>query len=79
MGSSNNEFDALLGRLAITRQDIGQVLSPLSFFKPLRHHENFERAAKTFESSEKQAVVRGTRFEKVVLERKDYGDMEELD
>jgi len=73
MKSCSNEFDALLGRLAISRQDIDKVLSPLSSFDPqhLGHHKTLE-AVNTCKASEEKIEI-------VLEERKDYGDMEELD
>lgn len=73
MKSCNIEFDALLGRLAISRQDIDKVLSPLSSFDPqhLGHHKTLE-AVKTCKASEEKIEI-------VLEERKDYGGMEELD
>lgn len=73
LDSSKNEFDALIGRLAITRQDVDQVLSPLSSFK-LQHPGRCESldAVETSKSSENKDDL-------VPKERENYGEMEELD
>ena len=73
MESCCKEFDALLGRLAITREDIDKVLSPLtSYASQNSAHSDIPKAVCTCKSSEKKDKV-------VVKEREDYGDMEELD
>ena len=73
MESCCNEYDALLGRLAITREDIDKVLSPLTSYAPQNSaHSEIYNTVSTCKSSEKKDKV-------VVKEREDYGDMEELD
>ena len=73
MESWSNEFDSLLGRLGLARHDIDQVLSFLPCFKP-QHSEKYESSEKGNISAtlHKQSKV-------VPEERKDFGDMEELD
>ena len=73
MESCCNEFDALLGRLALTREDIDKVLSPLTSYAPQNSaHREIPKAISSCKSSEKKDKA-------VVKEREDYGDMEELD
>ncbi|XP_068728587.1 putative RNA polymerase II subunit B1 CTD phosphatase RPAP2 isoform X1 [Montipora capricornis] len=73
MESYSKEFDALLGRLAISRKDIDRVLSPLTSYElqNSKESEDFE-GVNTRKSSAKTDKV-------AVKEREDYGDMEELD
>ena len=73
--SCEKDFDALLARLEITRQDIELVLSPLFEAQHWRHSNSAvskNEAVKTFESKEKENKVD-------FKERENYGDMEELD
>lgn len=73
MESWSNEFDSLLGRLGLAFHDIDQVLSFLPSFKP-QHSEKYESPEKGNISAtlHKQPNI-------VPEERKDFGDMEELD
>ena len=73
MESWSNEFDSLLGRLGLARRDIDQVLSFLPSFNS-KHSEKYESPEKGNISAtlHKQSQV-------VPEERKDFGDMEELD
>ena len=74
--SSKENFNTLLARMEITREDIDQVLTPLSSLQA-QHPGHFksvksdDEAFKTSESSKEKRVV--------FNDRNDYGDMEELD
>lgn len=68
MESYCNEFDALLGRLAISRQDIDKVLSPFTC-----------TTLHSVRGEDFQAKSSGKKNDIVVKTREDYGDMEELD
>ena len=76
MDSSKESFNSLLTRLEITRNDIDQVLAPLSSLQA-QYTEHFkgvtsdDEAFKTSESSKEKSVV--------FNDRNDYGAMEELD
>ena len=75
MDSSKESFNSLLTRLEITRNDIDQVLAPLSSLQA-QYTEHFkgvtsdDEAFKSESSKEKSVVFN---------DRNDYGAMEELD
>ena len=72
MESWSNEFDSLLGRIGLVRHDIDQVLSFLPSFQ--QHSEKYESPEK-----ENISATLHTQPKVVPEERKDFGDMEELD
>ena len=73
MESWSNEFDSLLGRQELARHDIDQVLSFLPSFTP--------QYSEKYESPEKGNISTTLHTQPKVVpeERKDFGDMEELD
>lgn len=73
MESWSNEFDSLLGRQELARHDIDQVLSFLPSFTP-QYSEKYE----SLEKGNISATLH-TQPKVVPEERKDFGDMEELD
>lgn len=73
MESWSNDFDSLLGRQELARHDIDQVLSFLPSFTP--------QYSEKYESPEKGNISATLHTQPKVVpeERKDFGDMEELD
>lgn len=74
MESYSSEFDALLYRLAISRQDVDVVLSPLTSNDGLQN--SMQSQDSLFFNANKSS---GKTDKEGVKERENFGDMEELD